>query len=337
MAGGGLRRTVFGVLALASVWAHAVPIALNAGGTPFGAELLVGSSSTGVVFFHGRGQSPDGDVVRHLRHSLHVLGYTTLALENPVPAGGTAFANYAAQESTIDDQVFARLDAGLSELSSRGVQQVVLSGFSLGSRFMTAATAAWDSGIYSPTANVDLLALVGVGMYGSLGGSAPTTAPPLVIGDFNVLDTHSNLAFIHSVPVLDLFGDQDLAATLSAGLRQAQYGGPAGLYTQGSLACPPNNGSYYARVNGLFEPYYGADQTDYNRCHQLRNGWLPDGQGGFVESFIVRGAAAAPLEATVAAFLASTLPSNQIPEPPALALTLGALLTLLGFRRRARG
>ena len=329
-----IKSALLCALASTAFATQAGPITLNANGGSFGAELLVGTSDIGVVFFHGRGQSPDGDVVRQLRTQLNALGHTTLALDNPQPVGGTDFANYAAQESAIDDEVFGRLDAALATLDGLAVQRVVLAGFSLGSRFMTAATAAWEHGVYSHASGLNLLALIGVGMYGALDGSAPTLSAPLVSGDFNVLDTHTNLSFI-GVPVLDLYGDQDLSAVANAALRRSQYAGLAGDYQQASVQCPPNDGSYFARVGSSFEPYYGADQTDFNRCHQLRNGWRPDGQGGYVEHFIVRGAAGAPLEMHVGAFMAqfSADTGQPVTEPGALALIASALLALRCLRR----
>lgn len=313
-------------LLLPSLPTHAVPVTLDANGTSFGAELLTGSSDIGVIFYHGRGQNPSGDVVRHLQTSLNNRGYTTLSLENPVPVGGTSYANYAAQEGYIDDQVFARLNAALTEMANNNVQHVVLSGFSLGSRFMTASAAAWNAGIFTPGVNIDLLGLVGVGMYGSLGGSAPTAANPMTLDDFNVLHTHSNLAFIDAIPVLDLFGSNDLQAVANAGIRSGAYGGGPGMYVQTQLTCPPNNGTYYARVNGNFVPYYGADGTDDRRCHQMRNGWLPDGNGGFVESHIMRNSDATPLEQTVSDFF-----DNHIQPRVAVTETSPLLLMLLGL------
>jgi hypothetical protein len=328
------------VLSLAST-AHAVPVTLDANGTSFDAELLTGTSNVGVIFYHGRTQTPTGPVVNQLQNNLNGLGYTTLSLSDPIPLGGdTSYPAYDSQEAYINAEVFARLDAALIEMANNGVEHVVLSGFSLGSRFMTAAAAAWQTGIYAPSVNIDLLGLVGVGMYGSYSLSAPTASNPTGLADFNVLDTHSNLAFIDSIPVLDLFGSNDIESVANAGIRSAAYAGDPGQYVQTQVDCPPNDGTYYVRLAATgggykYEPYYlnGND----NRCHQLRNGWQSDGNGGYVQTFIVSGYNTAALETNVDNFFAQYIePQVSVPEPGSLLLLSLGLPLLLSVRRRHR-
>ena len=86
---------------------HAVPITLDANGASFGAELLTGTSKVGVIFYHGRAQSPTGDVVNQLRNNLNSNGYTTLSLSDPVPTTGNAFSSYEDQEASINAQMLA--------------------------------------------------------------------------------------------------------------------------------------------------------------------------------------------------------------------------------------
>lgn len=319
--------------------AHAVPVTLTADGTNFNAELLTGTSNVGVIFYHGRGQTDTGDVVNQLRNSLNADGYTTLSLSNPVPTTGTLFSDYENEEASINSQMFARLDAALVEMSNNGIQHVVLSGFSLGSRFMTAAAAAWQQGIFDPGVNIDLLGLVGVGMDTSIYTSTPTTSNPTSLSDFNVLDTMSNLGFLNSLPVLDVFGNNDNQASTNAGNRLASYGGDPSLYVQTQLECPPNNGTYYVRVliNGVyqFQPYY---LNGDNRCHQLRDGWTLDANGNYVDTFHVRTNASAPLQTSVNDFFAQHIaPQVSAPEPGALALMLIGLPLLVTVRRKNRG
>jgi len=323
------------LLALAST-AHATTITLDANGTSFNAELLTGSSNVGVIFYHGRAQSDTGDVVNQLRNNLNTNGYTTLSLSDPIPTTGTAFSSYENEEVSINDQVFARLDAALAELAGQGIQHVVLSGFSLGSRFMTAAAAAWQQGIFNPGVNIDLLGLVGVGMDTNIVTSTPTASNPTSLSDFNVLDTMSNLGFINSLPVLDVYGNNDIQASSNAGNRSAAFGGNPSLYMQTQLECPPNDGTYYARVlvSGVYqyEPYYLYGDK---RCHQLRDGWTVDANGNYVNTFHVRTNASAPLQTAVNSFFTRYIvPQVSAPEPGTLMLMLIGLPMLLLARKK---
>lgn len=329
----GLIITAASLLLALTTTARAVPITLDANGTSFGAELLTGSSNVGVIFYHGRAQSPTGDVVRQLQNNLNSEGYTTLSLSNPVPTTGTAFSSYESEEASINNQVFARLDAALVEMANQGVQHVVLSGFSLGSRFMTTAAAAWQTGIYNPTVNIDLLGLVGAGMHSNFYTSTPTASNPTSLSDFNVLDTMSNLGFINSLPVFDIYGDQDVQSTALAGARRSAFGGNPGQYVQAQLACPPNNGTYFAKVGtNTFEPYYLHGDK---RCHQLRDGWILDANGNYVDTFHIRTNANAPLQTNVDAFFANYIvPQVSAPEPGTLLLMLIGLPMLLASTKR---
>ena len=331
----GLFMASAGLLLVIASTTRAVPITLNASGTDFGAELLTGSSNVGVIFYHGRASNPTGDVVRQLQNNLNANGYTTLSLSDPIPTTGTAYSAYDSQEASINTQVFARLDAALTEMANQGVQHVVLSGFSLGSRFMTAAAAAWQTGIFDPSVDIDLLGLVGVGMYGDFYLSSPTAANPTSLSDFNVLDTHSNLAFIDSIPVLDLFGSNDTQSVNNAGIRSAAYGGDPSMYMQAQLECPPNNGTYYAYTGSSYVLYYGIDGSDIKNCHKLRDGWTLDNNGNYVDTFHVRSNASAPLQSTVDNFFAQYIePRVSVPEPGSLLLMFIGLPMLLMVRRK---
>lgn len=71
------------------------------------ARYRPGTNGVGIVLFHGRGQQPNGDVMRHLRLSLNQLGYSTLSLEDPVPTNGNiSFSRYLSSASVINTQVF---------------------------------------------------------------------------------------------------------------------------------------------------------------------------------------------------------------------------------------
>jgi len=323
----GLALTLATVLTLP---AYAVPITLNDGTFDFSAELRTGSSDLGVIFFHGRGQHPNGDVVRHLGTSLNDRGHTTLSLSNPVPASGlTDFQSYANGEDYIDDLVFARLGVALNNFSSQGINRVVLSGFSLGSRFATASAAAIDQGMIDLSGyGMELVGLVGVGMYSSLAGSAPTTA-----NDLNVLDTIGNLALINSINVLDIYGSNDTQAVVNAGLRRTSFAGKPDFYEQKIIDCPPNDGTYYARSNGVYVPYY--KNGNVNRCHQLRSAYTFDGTNYTLDpNYSLRNSANAPLESIVGDFFTRHFETVTVSEPASILLLFLGLPLLLIVRQR---
>lgn len=319
--------SVIVLLTLIAGSAHATTeITLDTGTETFTGLLLEGSDSpnVGVVFFHGRGQHPDGDVVRHLRNSLHADGYTTLSLENPVPVtGNTSFDDYKTHEDTIDDQVFARATAAVNELVSRNsrIDTLIISGFSLGSRFATAVAAAWEQGLLigiSP--GIELAGLVGAGMYSGIGATSPTIIPPATTDDINVYDTLRNLELIAGIPVLDIYGHLDSSAADLAPARRAAYAGNPDAYTQAELTCPDfNTETWYARSGGLAVPY--AE----NRCHQLRNGFLTEEDAiNQNVNFRLRGTPDAPLESSASEWIAANVPLT--PAPPARGLPFLPLL-----------
>lgn len=319
---------IFIFWALAAGSGHAtIEISIDTGTETFTGLLLEGSDSpsVGVIFFHGRGQHPDGDVVRHLRNSLHAEGYTTLSLENPVPVtGNTSFDDYKTHEDTIDDQVFARATAAVNELVSRNsrIDTLIISGFSLGSRFATAVAAAWEQGLLTGISpGIELAGLVGAGMYSGIGATSPTIIPPATTDDINVYDTLRNLELIAGIPVLDIYGHLDSGAANPAPARRSAFGGDPGAYTQAELTCPDfSSETWYARNSGLPVPY------EENRCHQLRNGFLT-AEHAINQSvdLRLRGTADAPLESSASSWFATHAPLTPPPvsrELPFLPLLL---------------
>lgn len=317
---------------------RAIIVTMDANGVPFDGELRVGTGNIGMLFFHGRGGNYAGNYVRQVGTTMNTLGYTTFSLANPEPTtGNTSWPEYVNQEDYIDDQLFARLDAALTEMAALGIEHVVLNGLSMGSRLMTAAAAAWETGIFNPTANISLQGLIGAGMY-SYTDVNPTLPNPTTIDDFNVYDVHSNLAFIQSIPVLDLFGDQDSLSAIYADTRHNAYGGADNQYVQTPINCPPRNGTYYAYLGGTsYVPYYGANNASEDRCHQLRDGYLRDENGNYYLAMRVRGTLDAPVEMAINSFMDQyVIPRTQVhvPEPGALALMLLGLPMLYLSRRR---
>ncbi len=303
MIGGTLARgavcACFILGAIAAGPVQATPISLSTASGSFGGEFLqgAGSPNVGIILLHGRGLTPDSAVTRQLRNSLNNAGYSTLAIENPVPAdsngngSNTDFSDYAADVSAgganyVFPETYARVRAASSYMQSLGVDQIVLSGFSLGSRLAAAVVARGQH-----AGDVPIVGLLNVGMYGNS------------IDPLNVVDTLDEI----TIPVLDIYGDGDTNAVTTAAARVAAYGGAPTDYLQIALDCPAISLTY-----------------SVNDCHKLRGNNL-------------KGADDRPLETTARNWMQSVAPlaSASVPEPGTgllLALGFGAM----GWHRRRR-
>ena len=158
-----------------SVNAFALPIDLTTStGGSFGGLLLEGADSprVGVILMHGLGGTPDSSVVLQMRYSLNNSGYTTLSIENPIPADAngngvfTDFSDYTADvrfgANSVFPEMHERVQASLDYFETLGIEQAVIGGFSLGSRFATEFVARGQQSGDMPVAG-----LIGVGMYGN--------------------------------------------------------------------------------------------------------------------------------------------------------------------------
>jgi len=193
---------------------------------------LLGNSSntTGIVLLHGRGGNPDSAVVRQLRKDLHNRGFITLSIQEAVPAtyiegdsvNKPPFQAYIDDinnnENNVFPETYARLRTAINELESRGMTQVVVIGFSMGSRIAAAHVARGH------VDELPIIGLVGIGMYAGLSDPDP-------------LRTTLTLDEV-SIPVLDLYGDNDTGSASTAIARKAAYDSGSGTnYTQISLTC----------------------------------------------------------------------------------------------------
>ena len=192
------------------------------GGGGGGSDTEVGgtpTNTTGVVLIHGRGGNPDSAVVRQLRKDLYTRGYMTLSIQAAFPDAGTSFQNYIDDVSGPDysfPETYARVREAINELESRGATDVVLVGFSMGSRMLS---AHMENGQLN---ELPVIGLIGVGMYA-------TSIDPL-----NMVFTLDSV----TVPVLDIYGHVDFNAVNTAADRVSAYGGAGADYTQVVLTCP---------------------------------------------------------------------------------------------------
>jgi pimeloyl-ACP methyl ester carboxylesterase len=155
-----------------------------------------------VILLHGVGVHPDWpDVINPLREQLPEHGWSTLSLQMPVLQADAEISDYY----TVFDEVPPRIAAGVRFLREQGVDHIVILGHSLGSQM----AAFWASQASVP----QLQGLIAVGLSG-----VHRDGPG---------DTLGYLEKIH-LPVLDLYGEQDLPAvtgTAEARAAAARKGG----------------------------------------------------------------------------------------------------------------
>jgi pimeloyl-ACP methyl ester carboxylesterase len=186
-------------------------------------EAQPGNLKRGVILMHGIGVHPNWDkVIYPLRTGLAERGMPTLSLQMPILRNEAEAIEYAPLMAEVDP----RIDAGIRFLKAKGVQQIVIAGHSMG------ATMAAH---YLAGGARDVTAFVAVGM----GGRA----------DEPRMDTVSFLRKIH-IPVLDLYGSNDLPQVLKSVEQRAAAAHAAG-----------NTAYRQIRVEGADHFFDGKDDT----------------------------------------------------------------------------
>ena len=149
-----------------------------------------GKREGGIIVLHGTGAHPNWpDVIYPLRTELPEYGWSSLSVQLPVLANDAKHADYL----PLFDEVAERINAGTQFLKSKGVNNIIIIGHSMG--------AAMASYYLSTQPKTDIRAFIGIGMSSS-------KADPK-------MDTPSTLAKI-KIPVLDLFGSRDLDSVLAS-------------------------------------------------------------------------------------------------------------------------
>jgi len=150
----------------------------------------------GVILLHGLGAHPDWpDVISPLRKNLPDTGWSTLSIQLPIRPNEADFADYP----PLFPEANVRISAAIRYLQKQGLRNIVLVGHSLG-----AAMGAYFLAQKAP-GNEVIRAFVGIGM-----GHAPGT----------VAHTPDALAKM-TLPVLDLYGTQDLRGVLGSSKARA--------------------------------------------------------------------------------------------------------------------
>jgi alpha/beta superfamily hydrolase len=164
----------------------AVQLRLPAGREFLGIHTEASKPRAAVLLVHGVGVHPDHGVIGILRAALADAGYTTLAIQMPVQASDARVDDYY---PTVFPEAVQRIAAGAAWLRDKGAGRIVLLSHSMGS---------WMSNVYyEETANAPFAAWVCMGLTGGFGRMG------------NV-----------KVPVLDLYGENDLPPVLRAEWRR---------------------------------------------------------------------------------------------------------------------
>jgi len=152
----------------------------------------------GVVVVHGVGVHPDWGLISTLRQRLPDYGYATLSIQMPILAVNAKPETYAA---TFPEAV-ERLQLAVAYLKRKGYKRITIVSHSMGSRMAHAYM------IHNPP---DVIAWAALGMPAALGTGAGIT--------------YSGI----SVPVLDLYGANDLPQVLAgaSGRKASLKGNPA--------------------------------------------------------------------------------------------------------------
>jgi len=160
-----------------------------------------------VIVMHGTGIHPDWQqVVQPLRVGLTEHNWNTLSIQMPILANDAEYQDYA----PLYDEVAPRIDAAIKYLKDHGSKEIVLIGHSQGSTM----TAYYLSG-----AKQDVKGFVAIGM-------AAFAKDPR-------MNSIMSLEKI-TVPVLDLYGDEDLENIIASAKSRAAAAQKAGNknYTQ---------------------------------------------------------------------------------------------------------
>lgn len=153
---------------------------------PKGKYLEGKGSKVGVILAHGRGLTPDSQVVGPLRKTINKeLGFYTLSLQMPVVSGsrGSGAGEFLEYGPRFPD-AYKTIQAGIDFLKKeKGAERIYLMGYSMGGRMTTAFLAQNpDSGV---------IGYIGVGLPG--GGPEPLN-PKLNLKKVKlpVIDVHAD-------------------------------------------------------------------------------------------------------------------------------------------------
>jgi len=156
------------------------------------------SKGRAVIVMHGTGIHPDWQqVIQPLRVGLTEHNWNTLSIQMPILANEAEYVDYA----PLYDEVAARVDAAIKYLKDNGSEDIVLLGHSQGSA-MTAyyLSSSYLSGAKRAGAKQKIKGFVAIGL--------------AAFAKDERMNSILSLEKI-TIPVLDLYGDEDLENILA--------------------------------------------------------------------------------------------------------------------------
>jgi pimeloyl-ACP methyl ester carboxylesterase len=169
------------------------PLQLKAGTAEFTCiftEASTKPTSHAVILAHGIGVHPDWpEIINPLRSELPEKGWSTLSIQMPILANDAPLQDYL----PLFDEAGPRIEAAVSFLRNRGNQTIVLIGHSLGAAMAASYLAN------NPQHGLQGLVVIGLGV-------------------IDLDDRMNGVLALEKiqVPVLDLYGSNDLATVLDS-------------------------------------------------------------------------------------------------------------------------
>ena len=203
---------------------------LDAGGHQFlGIDMPPTDGDTGraAVVVHGIGVHPNWDqVIRPLRVGLAENGWHTLSIQMPVLPNDAEPMAYA----PLFDEVTSRFNAAIEYLQSKGQDSLVVVAHSMGSSMTMRYLAD------SP--ETPLMGAVLIGMNGRTDNSA-----------YNRIDAFKKV----KIPLLDLYGSDDLPDVVQYAERKADAAAAAGIKDFSQVVVPGANHFFDGKEEQLLE------------------------------------------------------------------------------------
>lgn len=185
-----------------------------------------------VILAHGTGVHPNwSDVIYPLRTQLPDFGWQTLSIQLPILAKEAKYIDYA----PLYDEVAPRFKAAVAFLKKKGIQNIVIAAHSQG----TTMSAYYMS--KNPKHNIK--AFVAIGMRGAFNKDKR-------------MDGLNSLKNI-SIPIFDIYGEQDLEAVLESQQAKTNTAKKAGNKNYTQLQVPGANHFFVGKESVLVKRVRG--------------------------------------------------------------------------------
>lgn len=158
------------------------------------------------IIVHGSGVHPNWqDVIYPLRTELPEQGWNTLSIQMPVLSGDAKYSDYA----DLFDEIAPRIDMAIKSLKQKGENNIVLISHSLGSTM-----SAYYLSVHRKSGIKKFIAI-----------GIPGAAKDKRMNNLQSLEKIK-------IPVLDLYGSEDLESVLASAQSRSSAAGSNKLYSQ---------------------------------------------------------------------------------------------------------